>query len=259
MLSNRHTRLPIPIASPDYPTTRGNSPPPLQPPDSNTTVQANQRLEQALSRSTESERISAELGLEAQQLRERLSEALDKPAAVAGNKQAPDNVAAAAGTEGGDTGSAAAQDSADDSDARNTTEDAAANDAAAAIDGLKRDLEQATRRLQENASTLGEQRERCAELQTRLAAERTISEELREGSQALLARAEGAERTEGEAMAAAAAEARRAAEVREAAEVAEAELSRLRGRAEEWEEEERRAAELKGTLESTRDALDELR
>ena len=47
--------------------------------------------------------------------------------------------------------------------------------------------------------------------------------------------------------------------MREAAEEAEAELVLLRGRLKEWEEEESRAAELKGTLETTRDALDELR
>lgn len=54
-------------------------------------------------------------------------------------------------------------------------------------------------------------------------------------------------------------QAQRAAEVREVAEEAEAELTFLRGRLSEWEEEESRAAELKGTLETTRDALDELR
>lgn len=47
--------------------------------------------------------------------------------------------------------------------------------------------------------------------------------------------------------------------MREAAEEAEAELVALRGRLREWEEEETRAAELKVTLETTRDALDELR
>lgn len=54
-------------------------------------------------------------------------------------------------------------------------------------------------------------------------------------------------------------QAQRASEVREAAEEAEAELVFLRGRLSEWEEEESRAAELKGTLETTRDALDDLR
>lgn len=54
-------------------------------------------------------------------------------------------------------------------------------------------------------------------------------------------------------------QAQRAAEVREAAEGAEAELAFLRGRLSEWEEEESRSAEIKSTLETTRDALDELR
>ncbi len=47
--------------------------------------------------------------------------------------------------------------------------------------------------------------------------------------------------------------------MREAAEETEAELVSLRGRLKELEEVERHSAELKATLETTRDALDELR
>lgn len=221
--------------------------------------QANQRLEQALSRNTESERISAELGLEAQKLRERLAAALSETPDK-DNDSKPDSDAAttadatpaAANAEGQDIGDNAVSPVS----TKFTPVDATA---AATIDGLRRDFERASAEIEAQASALQEERERASGLETRLAAEQENSEKLLSETRALSARAEGAEKAEEEAMTAAAAEARRAAEVREEAEGAGEEVARLRGRLAEWEEEGARAVEVKGALETTRDALDELR
>lgn len=93
-----------------------------------------------------------------------------------------------------------------------------------------------------------------------IAAEQSRSlRELQADLEVALARVTELERSGSEAMQAAGTEAARAAEAREGLEGAEAELVELRGRRLEWEEEMTRSAELKGTLEVTRDALDELR
>lgn len=237
-----------------------------------------------MARSADSERISAELGLEAQQLRQRLATAIAEAEAANpdnsdnNNKTGGDPVAAAAaeppqeqnldGSSDDDpdpdinssSAAAAASPSAlEEENADTNTNTATAAAATMAMDDLKRDLERATSQLEAQASTLRQERERTSELEGRLSAEQALGEELRAESQALSSRAEGAERAEGEAMKAAATEAQRAAEVREEFEQVEGELVFLRGRVSEWEEEEARGAELKGTLETTRDALDELR
>ncbi len=139
-------------------------------------MQANQRLEQAVARSADSERVSAELGLEAQQLRERLAAAL-----------------AAAATGEGTTSAAAA--------------DGAAA-AAALAENLKRELETASSQLEAQTYALRREQERCSELEELLATEQRKSEGLHAEARSLSSRADGAERAEMEALKTAATEVR---------------------------------------------------
>ena len=107
-----------------------------------------------------------------------------------------------------------------------------------------------------DAETLGEG---TADLEKRLTLEETLSQELRDEVEFMKAKLQVSEKSGEEAMRAAATEAARAAEVREELETAEVNLQGMRGRLAEYEEESVRMAELKGTLEIARDALDELR
>ena len=280
---------PPPTPTPTPSRLPGHQPKPLQ---------ANQRLEQALSKSGESEQALQHLGLEADSLRERLSTALSSNARLGsgdgdgegnGNavgerirgeggaptdsaKQDQEGEGEGGGGGGGGqegAGNAGGGDSiAEDVDniaaATATTATATTTaDPESARATLARDLEAASSKLQEETVKLRRAEETCSDLERRLSLEQGLSrdksEELHAEIKALLERVKGAEKGEEEAMKAAATEASRAAEVREGAEGAQTELAWLRARLAESEEESERATELKGTLEVTRDALDELR
>lgn len=267
------------------------NPPPRNPtpPGSPTNPrQANQRLEQALSRSTESEKALVELGHEADSLRDKLSAALASNIAKGnvdgdgGGNAATERVREMEGgggdsanehQEGGGGEGGGGIEGSSNGAGENVGEDidhiaaAAAGNATADVERaratLARDLEAASSRLNEETANLRRAELTCSGLERQLSLERSQAEtnsgELRGEIEALLERVKGAEKGEEEAMKAAATEARRAAEVREDAEGAQTELAWLRARLAEAEEESERAAELKGTLEVTRDALDELR
>lgn len=203
----------------------------------------NQRLEQALGRTAESDERSAALGREAEELRARLSAALAEVNAEDGG--------------GGDIGVTAP--------AQPAQTDAAAGDASPLLTAAtEHDLVSSSSGRPQGSPAREElegEREKTEslELEECLAREQARSHDLQTDVEALVARVASAEKAGEEAMRAAATEASRGAETREGLENAEAELFGLRRRLAEWEEESARAAELMGTLESTRDALDEAR
>lgn len=134
-------------------------------------------------------------------------------------------------------------------------EKASGAEGAAVVEQERSDLEGSN----EHELLLSQERERASDLEKRLNIEETFSWELREEAKGLRASLQEAEKLGEEAMQAAGTEAARAAELREGFQTAEAELEEMRRRLIEYEEDSVRAAELKGTLEMTRDALDELR
>lgn len=208
---------------------------------------------QVLSRCEEKERALSEADREMQELRDRvseMSEALDK------------RTVGAAGGGGGREGEAGEGDS--------PTEEIAAKadgDDVKARELRIEELEKQNSTLEESfmqeraqiQGVLSEFEKKSTELEHRLAEEQARAQGFCDELEAMRGRVIAAEKHGDEAISAAATEASRAAQARELLEASEAELKELRQARADWEDESARAAELKATLEITRDALDEAR
>lgn len=213
----------------------------------------------------EAEEASAATGLEVEQLRARLSSVLnDLETRKAGDRTTTSSNNTDNAHDNNDNKSQGDGDD-DATTTTNTNQEKSADtpSAAAAADAVNTDMDDNGLSQQEQQQQEPEERSLKPEGQEQehlLAAEQSRSfRELQADLNIALARVEELERSGSEAMEAAGTEAARAAAAREGLEGAEAELVELRGRLGEWEEEMTRAAELKGTLEMTRDAMDELR
>lgn len=229
---------------------------------------ASQRLEQALARCAAQEQALKESGEELQELRGRVSlvSSAKKEDTIAGEEPTEQDAAGADGEGIGgraDEAEVGAGDLASEAGvSASGSEGPEAN--LLRLEKLEQDPSALERRRlvdeQRRArEVVAELEQRSTELEDRLAEEQNRARGFYTELEAARGRVAAAEKHGDEAMAAAATEASRAAEVREALEEAEVELRRLRSRQVEWEEESSRVAELKVTLEMTRDTLDEVR